>query len=147
MLIKNNKHDNKFVGNVTEFTCILVALDEMWIYHLTPEIQKQSKQGLETGYTDAKKANIWIPKRKNRLPPEQCPSVSGDLVLGKRNNLTYKLLEQPHSPDLFSFDSYLFPNLYIFFLENAFDEMISALDGYFSDLTEKRWPKWILLIL
>jgi hypothetical protein len=70
------------------------------------------------------------------------------MAMGKLRDLHYELLEHPpYSPDLTPSDFYIFPKLKLFLAAQHFSsnqETITAVEGYFADLTKNHYREGIM---
>jgi len=81
---------------------------------------------------------------------DNAPTHKSVLAMGKLTNLHYELLKHPHySPDLAPSDFCLFPKLKLFLAGQRFSsnqEAISAVEGYFADLTKNHYRDGIMVL-
>jgi histone-lysine N-methyltransferase SETMAR len=89
-------------------------------------------------------------KKKIVFHQDNAPGHKSVLQMGKLRDLHCELLEHPHySPDLAPSDFYLFPKLKIFLAGQRFSlnqEAITAVEGYFADLTKNRYRDGIMAL-
>jgi hypothetical protein len=87
---------------------------------------------------------------KKNLSSDSAPAHRSVLAMGKLRDLHYELLEHaPCSLDLAPSDFCLFPKLKLFLAGQRFSsnqEAIVAVEGYFGDLTKKRYRDGIMAL-
>jgi histone-lysine N-methyltransferase SETMAR len=98
-----------------------------------------------------------LQKKKIILYQDNAPTHKSVLAMGKLRNLHYELLEHPlyslthtpYSPDLAPSDFYLFPKFKLFLAGQRFSsnqEAITAVEGYFADLTKNHYRDGIMAL-